>query len=153
MHVLKIDQMLKTIGVKSMDELIDQTVPKISVSKNRSILAPGYRNASTTEKFTTWLRTKCSTHTLAWAITTRNYTVILRNVFEIPFGHIVHTISGRNFASADICSITRPWFAILPAWNFANASLLDEATVRCRSNDHDVFVTLKRSKKNGATFF
>lgn len=150
----EIDEMLKTIGVQSMDELIDQTVPDNIRLKEPLKMGPGlterqyYRRihdlAQMNKVFNTYIG--------MGYYDTITPAVILRNVLENPVWYTSYTpyqaeiSQGRleallNFQTA-VCDFT--------GMPLANASLLDEATAAAEAMIMMFNTRSRTQKKSGA---
>ena len=95
-------EMLKAIGVGSMDELIDKVMPHNIRLKKDLDLAPAMTEREFAEhmmKLAYKNKIYKSYIGLGW-YDTATPAVIQRNIFENPVGvvHILHPISGRNIA-------------------------------------------------------
>lgn len=150
----EIDEMLKTIGVQSMDDLIDQTVPGNIRLKEPLEMGPGlterqyYRRihdlAQMNKVFNTYIG--------MGYYDTITPAVILRNVLENPVWYTSYTpyqaeiSQGRleallNFQTT-VCDLT--------GMPLANASLLDEATAAAEAMIMMFNTRSRTQKKSGA---
>jgi glycine dehydrogenase len=152
----QVEEMLAVIGAKSVDQLIDQTVPanirlksalelpkaksefeflrefKKTISKNRifkSYIGAGYYNTITPG-------------------------VILRNVLENPGWYTAYTPYQAEIAQGRLEALINFQTMIidLTGLEIANASLLDEATAAAEAM-HLLHASRKGSKKNATRFF
>ncbi len=150
----EIESMLKTIGVDSMDELIDQTVPA-SIRLDQPLdLGPGLSERQYFRKIhdLAQMNKVFNTYIGMGYNDTITPAVILRNVFENPVWYTSYTpyqaeiSQGRleallNFQTM-ICDFT--------GMEIANASLLDEATAAAEAMIMMFSSRTKDQKKNGA---
>ncbi len=125
-------QMLKTIGTKSLDELIDKTVPA-SIRSNKALNLPAAMSEADLLKHLTEVSQKNKLY--------KNYighgyydthtpSVILRNVFENPGWYTQYTPYQAEISQGRLESLLnfQTMVSDLTALPIANASLLDEAT-------------------------
>ena len=151
-----LDQMLKTIGVDSIDELIDQTVPS-AIRLPRPLDLPAPKSEM---QFLTDFRKLANQNKVFKSYIGTGYydtitpNVILRNILENPAWYTAYTpyqaeiAQGRleallNFQTV-ICDLTG-----LPN---ANASLLDEATAAAEAMTL-LYSQRPAAKKNAKAFF
>ncbi|MCF8357275.1 MAG: aminomethyl-transferring glycine dehydrogenase [Prolixibacteraceae bacterium] len=146
--------MLETIGVESMDELIDQTVPKNIRLDKPLDLGPGLTERQYYRKIHDLAQKNkvFNTYIGMGYYDTITPAVILRNVFENPVWYTSYTpyqaeiSQGRLEALLNyqtmICDFTR-----LP---LANASLLDEATAAAEAMIMIYNTRTREQKKNDA---
>ena len=151
-----LDQMLKTIGVDSIDELIDQTVPS-AIRLPRPLDLPAPKSEM---QFLTDFRKLANQNKVFKSYIGTGYydtitpNVILRNILENPAWYTAYTpyqaeiAQGRleallNFQTV-ICDLTG-----LP---IANASLLDEATAAAEAMTL-LYSQRPAAKKNAKAFF
>ena len=128
----EIDEMLSTLGVKSMDELIDQTVPKNIRLKEALKMGPGLTERQYYRKIhdLAQMNKVFNTYIGMGYYDTITPAVILRNVLENPVWYTSYTpyqaeiSQGRLEALLNYQTMVCD-FTALP---LANASLLDEAT-------------------------
>lgn len=125
-------QMLKTIGVKSLNELIDKTVPPaIRLQKDLNIPP-----AISEFEYLNELKTVAAKNKLFKTYIGQGYyntitpSVILRNVFENPGWYTQYTPYQAEISQGRLESLLnfQTMVADLTALPLANASLLDEAT-------------------------
>ncbi len=128
----ELDEMLKSIGVKSLDELIDQTVPK-SIRMERELNLP---KPLTEQQYLAKIKSLASKNKIYRSFIGMGYygtqtpSVILRNIFENPGWYTSYTpyqaeiSQGRLEALLNFQTVVMD-FTGMP---IANASLLDEAT-------------------------
>lgn len=150
----EIDQMLKTIGVKSMDELIDQTVPKNIRLEKPLDLGPGlserqyYRKihdlAQKNKVFNTYIGMGY------YDVITP--AVILRNVFENPVWYTSYTPYQAEISQGRLEALLNYQTMVcdFTGMELANASLLDEATAAAEAMIMMFSLRSRDQKKNGA---
>lgn len=124
--------MLKTIGVKSMDELIDQTVPKnIRLDKPLN-LGPGLTERQYYRKIHDLAQKNkvFNTYIGMGYYDTITPAVILRNVFENPVWYTSYTPYQAEISQGRLEALLNYQTMVcdLTGFKLANASLLDEAT-------------------------
>ncbi|WP_018614559.1 aminomethyl-transferring glycine dehydrogenase [Segetibacter koreensis] len=126
------EEMLKTIGVSSLDELIDRTVPKdIRIKKTLDVAGPVSEYEYLNE-----LRKTAAKNTVFKSYIGRGYydtitpSVILRNLFENPGWYTQYTPYQAEIAQGRLESLLnfQTMVSDLTALPIANASLLDEGT-------------------------
>jgi glycine dehydrogenase len=124
--------MLESIGVKSVDELIDQTVPAgIRLSKALQIEGP-----LTEQQWLKWINEVGSENKLLTNFIGQGYygtytpSVILRNIFENPGWYTAYTPYQAEIAQGRLEALLNFQTLVmeLTGMEIANASLLDEAT-------------------------
>jgi glycine cleavage system P protein (glycine dehydrogenase) len=126
------DAMLRAVGVASIDELIDQTIPPDIRSKAPLDLPPGEGEYEYLRR----LRTIGSRNIIARSYIGMGYydcvtpSVILRNVFENPGWYTPYTPYQAEIAQGRLESLLNFQTVVkdLTAMDIATASLLDEAT-------------------------
>lgn len=128
----EIEQMLKTIGVKSMDELIDQTVPKNIRLDKPLDLGPGLTERQYYRKIHDLAQKNkvFNTYIGMGYYDTITPAVILRNVFENPVWYTSYTPYQAEISQGRLEALLNYQTMIcdLTGFKLANASLLDEAT-------------------------
>jgi glycine dehydrogenase len=146
--------MLKTIGVKSMDELIDQTVPKNIRLEKPLDLGPGlserqyYRKihdlAQKNKVFNTYIGMGY------YDVITP--AVILRNVFENPVWYTSYTPYQAEISQGRLEALLNYQTMVcdFTGMELANASLLDEATAAAEAMIMMFSLRSRDQKKNGA---
>jgi glycine dehydrogenase len=142
--------MLKTIGVRSMDELIDRTIPAAIRSK-KPLRIPGPLSE---HQYLTSLRQVAAKNKVFKSYIGQGYydtivpSVILRNVFENPGWYTQYTPYQAEIAQGRLESLLnfQTMVADLTGLPLANASLLDEGTAAAeamtmffngKNKDHD----------------
>ncbi len=148
--------MLKTIGVKSLDELIDRTIPaSIRSKKSLNVTDP-----LSEHQYLTSLRQVAALNKVFKSYIGQGYydtivpSVILRNVFENPGWYTQYTPYQAEIAQGRLESLLnfQTMVADLTALPLANASLLDEGTAAAeamtmffnlKNKDHDHVTTPK----------
>jgi glycine dehydrogenase len=125
-------QMLRTIGVKSMEELIEKTVPaSIRMQKALSIPAALTENEYLKHIKEVSLKNKVFTNYIGQGYyDTITPSVILRNIFENPGWYTQYTPYQAEIAQGRLESLLnfQTMVSDLTGLPIANASLLDEAT-------------------------
>ncbi|MBM3177439.1 MAG: aminomethyl-transferring glycine dehydrogenase [Bacteroidetes bacterium] len=152
----QVAQMLKTIGVKSLDELISQTVPAgIRIRKPLDLPAP-----KTEQEFLASFKKTVSANKVYRSYIGAGYYptftpgVILRNILENPGWYTAYTPYQAEIAQGRLEALINYQTMVidLTGMEIANASLLDEATAAAEAM-HMLFASRKPSKKNAAKFF
>ncbi len=128
----EIEEMLKVVGVASIDELIDQTVPKnIRLKKPLNLPAP-----LTEYEYLAKIKGLAAKNKLFKTYIGMGYygtvtpSVILRNVFENPSWYTSYTPYQAEISQGRLEALLNFQTAVidLTGMQIANASLLDEAT-------------------------
>src|SRR5258708_22665 len=125
-------RMLATIGIGSLDELIDKTIPAAIRSK-KSLAIPGPLSE---QQYLTDLRQIASLNKVYKSYIGQGYygtivpSVILRNVFENPGWYTQYTPYQAEIAQGRLESLLnfQTMVSDLTGLPLANASLLDEGT-------------------------
>src|SRR5690554_3049834 len=125
-------EMLRTIGVSSIDELIDKTVPEQIRLKEKLNLPAALSEADYLKK----MEQVASKNTVFKSYIGQGYydvntpTVILRNVFENPGWYTQYTPYQAEIAQGRLQALLNFQTMVidLTGMEIANASLLDEAT-------------------------
>jgi glycine dehydrogenase len=148
--------MLRAIGVKTLDELIDKTIPS-SIRSNKTLDIPGplseYQYLSTLRPVAT-LNKVFKTYIGQGYYNTIVPSVILRNVFENPGWYTQYTPYQAEISQGRLESLLnfQTMVSDLTGLPIANASLLDEGTAAAeamtmffnlKNKDHD-HVTIPR---------
>ena len=128
----EVEYMLQSIGVKSLDELIDQTVPPAIRRKDRMEIG----EALSEYEYLAHIRTvEAKNKVLKTYIGLGYYgtitpSVILRNIFENPGWYTAYTPYQAEIAQGRLEALLNYQTLVmdLTGLNLANASLLDEAT-------------------------
>ena len=148
--------MLKTIGIGSLDELIDRTIPT-SIRSKKALNLPG---AISEYEYLTSLRQIASLNKVFKSYIGQGYygtivpSVILRNVFENPGWYTQYTPYQAEISQGRLESLLnfQTMVADLTGLPLANASLLDEGTAAAeamtmffnlKNKDHDHVTTPK----------
>jgi len=148
--------MLKTIGLSSLDELIDRTIPA-SIRSKKPLNLPA---AISEYEYLTTLRQIASRNKVFKSYIGQGYygtivpSVILRNVFENPGWYTQYTPYQAEISQGRLESLLnfQTMVADLTALPLANASLLDEGTAAAeamtmffnlKNKDHDHVTTPK----------
>ena len=125
-------QMLQTIGIASLDQLIEKTIPSsIRISSIPSLPAPQNEHEYLQELKKTALQNKVfKTYIGQGYYGTITPSVILRNIFENPGWYTQYTPYQAEISQGRLESLLnfQTMVADLTALPFTNASLLDEAT-------------------------
>lgn len=126
------EQMLKTIGAASMDELIDKTVPaNIRLDTHLNVAGPVSENEYLNELRKTASKNKVFKNYIGQGYyDTITPGVILRNLFENPGWYTQYTPYQAEIAQGRLESLLnfQTMVSDLTALPIANASLLDEGT-------------------------
>jgi len=147
---------LKKIGVKSMDELIDQTIPK-SIRLKESISLP---EPLTEHAFLAEIKNLSSKNKIFKSLIGQGYydtktpTVIQRNILENPGWYTAYTPYQAEIAQGRLEALINFQTMIidLTGMEIANASLLDEGTAAAEAMSMMAGLR-KGSKKNAHKFF
>jgi glycine dehydrogenase len=149
-------QMLKTIGVRSLDELVEKTIPAaIRSKKNLAVPDP-----LSEQQYLTSLRQIAALNKVYKSYIGQGYydtivpSVILRNVFENPGWYTQYTPYQAEIAQGRLESLLnfQTMVSDLTGLPLANASLLDEGTAAAeammmffngKNKDHDHITTPK----------
>jgi glycine dehydrogenase len=148
--------MLKTIGLSSLDELIDRTIPA-SIRSKKPLDLPG---AMSEYEYLTTLRQIAAQNKVFKSYIGQGYygtivpSVILRNVFENPGWYTQYTPYQAEISQGRLESLLnfQTMVADLTGLPLANASLLDEGTAAAeamtmffnlKNKDHDHVTTPK----------
>uniref|UniRef100_UPI003B3A49DA aminomethyl-transferring glycine dehydrogenase n=1 Tax=Spirosoma sp. TaxID=1899569 RepID=UPI003B3A49DA len=148
--------MLKTVGVTSIDELIDQTVPEaIRLQKPLDLPEP----KSEMQFLTDFKKIANQNKVFKSYIGTGYYdtltpNVILRNVLENPAWYTAYTPYQAEIAQGRLEALLNFQTVVsdLTGMDLANASLLDEGTAAAEAM-HMLYATRPAAKKNADTFF
>src|SRR5688572_6177180 len=152
----QIEEMLKTVKAKSVDELINQTVPaNIRLKKPLNLPA-----ARTEFEFLKEFKTLASKNKINKSYIGMGYYpnftpgVILRNILENPGWYTAYTPYQAEIAQGRLEALINYQTMVidLTGMEIANASLLDEATAAAEAM-HLLYASRKASKKNAHTFF
>ncbi len=151
-----ISEMLKVVKAKSVDELIDQTVPSnIRLKKPLNLPNP----QSEFEFLNSFKKTMSKNKIYKSYIGTGYYNcitppVILRNILENPGWYTAYTPYQAEIAQGRMEALINYQTMIidLTGMEIANASLLDEATAAAEAL-HLLYASKKASKKNAHQFF
>ncbi len=148
-------KMLQTIGVNSLDQLIEETVPA-----NIRLKAPMGTGEEMSEfEYLTMLRKKAAKNTVAKNYIGMGYYntltpgVILRNIFENPGWYTQYTPYQAEIAQGRLEALLnfQTMVCDLTALPFANASLLDEATSASEAMTMLYDIKNKRRKTDKST--
>ena len=149
-------EMLKTVGVKSIDQLIEQTVPK-AIRLKKPLNLPGPK--SEMQFLTDFKKLAGQNKVFKSYIGTGYYdtitpNVILRNILENPAWYTAYTPYQAEIAQGRLEALLNFQTVVsdLTGMDLANASLLDEATAAAEAM-HMLFAMRPASRKNASTFF
>ncbi|MFM7428285.1 MAG: glycine dehydrogenase (aminomethyl-transferring), partial [Flammeovirgaceae bacterium] len=152
----QIAEMLKVVNAKSVDELIDQTVPS-NIRLKKPLNLPAAQ--SEYEFLNSFKKTMSKNKIYKSYIGTGYYncitpTVILRNILENPGWYTAYTPYQAEIAQGRMEALINYQTMIidLTGMEIANASLLDEATAAAEAL-HLLHASKKSSKKNSHKFF
>jgi len=150
-------KMLQTIGVRSLDELIDKTVPA-NIRMQKSLDLPPAISENEYLKLVKELSIKnklFKTYIGQGYYDTITPSVILRNVFENPGWYTQYTPYQAEISQGRLESLLnfQTMVSDLTALPIANASLLDEATAAAEAMSMIFHHVNKTDKIEGAKFF
>src|SRR6188768_1977358 len=152
----QVDEMLKVIKAKSIDELIAQTVPASIRLKKPLNLPPAQSEYQFLKEFKKLVsRNKVYKSFIGTGYyNTITPGVILRNVLENPGWYTAYTPYQAEIAQGRLEALINYQTMIidLTGMQIANASLLDEATAAAEAM-HLFLASRKGSKKNATKFF
>jgi glycine dehydrogenase len=151
------DQMLKAIGVASLDQLIDETVPR-AIRRTEPLRLDEPMSES---QLLSHLRTLARTNRAGRSYIGMGYygchtpSVILRNVLENPSWYTPYTPYQAEIAQGRLEALLnfQTMVADLTAMEVANASLLDEATAAAEAMIMLYRLQHKRASDAARTFF
>lgn len=152
----QIEEMLQTIGVDSVDTLIEQTVPAhIRLNKALDLPAP-----QTEYRFLRNFKTIAQKNKIFKSYIGMGYyntivpSVILRNILENPGWYTAYTPYQAEIAQGRLEMLVNYQTMVteLTGMELANASLLDEATAAAEAMNL-FFGTRKKDKKKASKFF
>jgi glycine dehydrogenase len=144
--------MLETVGVSSLDELIDQTIPSV-IRSNKPLNIPP---AVSEYEYLKQLKATAAKNKLFKTYIGLGYhdtitpSVILRNIFENPGWYTQYTPYQAEIAQGRLEALLnfQTMVSDLTAMPVANASLLDEGTAAAEAMAMFHGVKNKRNKKN-----
>jgi len=153
---LQVEEMLKTIGVSSLDELIEQTIPS-SIRLKKPLKLP---KAKTEQEFLASFKAMMSKNKVFKSYIGTGYyntytpTVILRNILENPGWYTAYTPYQPEIAQGRLEMLLNFQTMVmdLTGMEIANASLLDEATAAAEAM-HLLFVARPTHKQAATQFF
>ena len=152
----QINEMLKVVKAKSVDELIEQTIPA-NIRLKKSLNLP--KAQSEYEFLNSFKKTVSKNKVFKSYIGTGYYNcitpgVILRNILENPGWYTAYTPYQAEIAQGRMEALINYQTMIidLTGMEIANASLLDEATAAAEAL-HLLHASKKNSKKNAHKFF
>src|SRR5688572_746166 len=152
----QIDAMLKVIKAKSVDDLIDETVPAgirlkkpldLPEAKSEHEFLQDFKQIASRNKV-------CKNYIGTGYYNTITPGVILRNILENPGWYTAYTPYQAEIAQGRLEALINYQTMIidLTGMQIANASLLDEATAAAEAM-HLFLASRKGSKKNAVRFF
>lgn len=151
----EVAQMLKTIGVSSLDQLIDETIPSdIRLSKSLNLPEP-----QTEHGFLTAFRNLAGKNKMYKSYLGLGYydcitpKVILRNILENPGWYTAYTPYQAEIAQGRLEALInfQTMIADLTGMDIANASLLDEGTAAAEAMN--LLYAARHADKKDATIF
>ena len=150
-------RMLDSIGVNSLDELIDQTIPK-GIRSEKPLNIP---EALTEYEYLNHLKTIGQKNKLFKSYIGLGYyrtitpSVILRNIFENPGWYTAYTPYQAEISQGRLQALLNYQTMVtdLTAMEIANASLLDEGTAAAEAMIMFFNARSNNAKKNGASRF
>ena len=151
-----IEEMLQVIGVSSIDELIEQTIPA-SIRLKKPLSLP---NAKSEYDFAREFRTLANQNQVFRSYIGMGYSdtivppVILRNILENPAWYTAYTPYQAEIAQGRLEALInfQSMLIDLTGMEIANSSLLDESTAAAEAMSM-FFSTRKGPKKNATKFF
>jgi glycine dehydrogenase len=152
----EVTEMLHTIGASTLDELIDQTIPK-SIQLEKSLDLP---EALSEDGFLKSFKALASKNKIFKSFIGLGYYdtlvpgVILRNVLENPGWYTAYTPYQAEIAQGRLEALINFQTMVmeLTGMEMANASLLDEATAAAEAMTM-LYASKPREKKNAHKFF
>jgi glycine dehydrogenase len=152
----QVEKMLKVIKAKSIDELIDQTIPA-NIRLKKSLNLPPAK--SEFEFLNEFKKLAAKNKVFKSFIGTGYYNtitpgVILRNVLENPGWYTAYTPYQAEIAQGRLEALINYQTMVIDlcGMQIANASLLDEATAAAEAM-HLLYASRKGNKKNASKFF
>ncbi len=150
------EQMLKVINARSVDELIEQTIPSNIRLKEALQLPPAQSESEFLQSFR---KLASKNRVFRSFIGTGYYNtitpgVIQRNILENPGWYTAYTPYQAEIAQGRLEALINYQTMVidLTGMDIANASLLDEATAAAEAM-HMLFASRKPAKKNARRFF
>ncbi len=153
---VEVDHMLEKIGASSLEELIDQTIPK-SIQLEKSLDLP---KAQSEAAFLKEFKALANKNKIFKSFIGLGYYdtivpgVILRNILENPGWYTAYTPYQAEIAQGRLEALINYQTMVmdLTGMEMANASLLDEATAAAEAMTM-LFASKPREKKNANKFF
>ncbi|MCG8323039.1 MAG: aminomethyl-transferring glycine dehydrogenase [Cytophagales bacterium] len=153
---LQIRDMLETIGVNSIDQLIDETIP----ANIRLKTDPNLPEAKSEHEFLKEFKQLASKNKISSSYIGMGYyntitpTVIQRNILENPGWYTAYTPYQAEIAQGRLEALVNFQTMVmdLTAMEIANASLLDEGTAAAEAMSM-LYAVRKGTKKKANTFF
>lgn len=151
----EIQEMLKTIGVSSLNQLIEETVPE-NIRLKKPLDLPA---AQTEQEFLKNFKAITSQNKIYQSFIGAGYYgtftpgVILRNILENPGWYTAYTPYQAEIAQGRLEALINYQTMVtdLTGMEIANASLLDEGTAAAEAM-HMLFASRKPSRKNASKF-
>jgi len=151
-----LEEMLKTVGVSSLDELIEQTIPS-SIRLKKPLNLP---KAQTEQEFLASFKAMMSKNKIFKSYIGTGYyntytpTVILRNILENPGWYTAYTPYQPEIAQGRLEMLLNFQTMVidLTGMEIANASLLDEATAAAEAM-HVLYEARPAEKQSAKQFF
>ncbi len=151
-----LEEMLKTVGVSSLDELIEQTIPQ-SIRLKKPLKLP---KAQTEQEFLASFKAMMSKNKIFKSYIGTGYyntytpTVILRNIVENPAWYTAYTPYQPEIAQGRLEMLLNFQTMVidLTGMEIANASLLDEATAAAEAM-HLLYEARPTEKQSAKQFF
>ncbi len=148
----EITAMLERLGLASLDELVDRTVPETIRDRTPLALAVGSSEAETLG----WLEDLAAKNDVLTSLIGQGYantitpTVILRNILENPAWYTAYTPYQPEISQGRLEALLnfQTMVSDLTAMDLANASLLDEPTAAAEA----MAMLARVNPKGGATF-
>jgi len=152
-----LSEMLETIGVESMDQLIDQTIPEDILLQNKLPL----KAAMTEQEYLEHINELASKNKLFKTYIGLGYhqsitpPVIQRNIFENPGWYTAYTPYQAEIAQGRLEALLnfQTMVSDLTGMELANASLLDEATAAAEAMSLLFAIRDRDQKKNNVIKF
>ncbi|HEY9045912.1 MAG TPA: aminomethyl-transferring glycine dehydrogenase [Ohtaekwangia sp.] len=152
----QVEEMLKVIKAKSIDELIDQTIPS-TIRLKKALSLPA---AKSEYQFLQDFKKLASKNKVYKSFIGTGYYntitpgVILRNILENPGWYTAYTPYQAEIAQGRLEALINYQTMVidLTGMQIANASLLDEGTAAAEAM-HLLYASRKASKKNAHKFF
>ncbi|MCE2790709.1 MAG: glycine dehydrogenase, partial [Saprospiraceae bacterium] len=153
----ELSEMLSAIGVSSLDQLVDETVPD-AIRMKGDLRLPA---AMDEQQYLTYLKTVASKNQVYRSLIGQGYfgtvtpSVILRNIFENPGWYTQYTPYQAEIAQGRLEALLnfQTMVSELTGLPIANASLLDEGTAAAEAMAMAEGIHNKKRKSSPATKF